>query len=110
MINPNALSLFYTDTAAVSRITLVDNVEDFAPVLTGIKCHLSLDAKPQLQQGPQVAKASAEYTVYCLPDVDIREGDRLTVTHAGETAQYDVGTVHIYSFNRTCRCRRRGLA
>lgn len=72
-------------------------------------CHLSLDSKPVLQQGEQVATAPAEFTVYFPPDADICEGDRLTITHSGSVSEYDVGTVHAYHINRICRCKRRGI-
>ncbi len=103
------LTMFYEDSAKVYRVSDVDGVVDFALVHEGIACHLSLDSKPTIVQGNQVATAPSEFTLYCQPDTDIQEGDRLEVTHNGNTLEYDVGTVHVYALNRLCRCSKRGV-
>lgn len=104
-----ALQLFYDDRADVYRVALSGNVVEQKRAYTALPCHLSLDSKPVLQQGEQVATAPAEFTVYFPPDADICEGDRLTITHSGGVSEYDVGTVHAYHINRICRCKRRRI-
>lgn len=103
------LNPLYTDTADVFRNAEQGNVQGFSKALSAVSCHLSLDAKPQLVQGPQTAQAESEFTLYCLPDTDIREGDRLVIWHKGKAAEYDVGTVHRYDLNLVCRCKKRGI-
>lgn len=103
------LKPLYVDSADVARSAKEGNVVGWHTVHTGIACHLSPDSIPVLNQGEQIATAPSDYTVFCLPDEDIREGDRLTITHLGETAEYDVGTVHLYEINRVCKCKRRGI-
>lgn len=104
-----ALEKLYRDTADVARNTRDGNVVGFKTVHIGLKCHLSLDAKPVLAQGQQIATAPSQYTAYFAPGTDVQEGDRLTVTHMGQTEEYDVGTVHPYDLNLVCRCTRRGI-
>mgnify|MGYP004675066945 CR=1 FL=1 len=104
-----ALQMLYNDRADVYRATLSDNVIETQKIYTALPCHLSLDSKPVLQQGGQVATAPAEFTAYFPPDTDICEGDRLKITHSGSVDEYDVGTVHSYHINRICRCKRRGI-
>ena len=96
------------DTVAAARAAL-QLFYDEKRAYTALPCHLSLDSKPVLQQGEQVATAPAEFTIYFPPDADICEGDRLTITHSGGVSEYDVGTVHAYHINRICRCKRRGI-
>ena len=76
-----ALQQLYDDRADVYRVALTGNVVEQRRVYPALPCHLSLDSKPVLQQGEQVATAPAEFTVYFPPDADICEGDRLTITH-----------------------------
>lgn len=52
-----ALQLFYDDRADVYRVALSGNVVEQKRAYTALPCHLSLDSKPVLQQGEQVATA-----------------------------------------------------
>lgn len=104
-----ALEKLYRDTADVQRNTTSGNVLGFQTVHTGLSCHLSLDSKPVIVQGQQVATAPSQYTAYFAPGADVQEGDRLKITHMGQESWYDVGTVHPYDLNLVCRCTRRGI-
>lgn len=104
-----ALQVLYEDSAEVYRIQEQGNALDFQKIHSGIACHLSIDSKPVLQQGEAAATAQSEYTLFCPPDTDIREGDRVQVRHMGKTAWYDVGTAFSYDLNRLCRCTKRGV-
>ena len=105
----NALQALYTDSADVYRVDEESGTIDFQLLHSGILCHLSLNTKPVLIQGEQVAQAQSQYTLYCSPETDIQEGDRLKVTHKEETAAYDVGAVFVYDLNKLCRCTKRGV-
>lgn len=105
----NALQALYTDTADVYRVDEESGTIGFQLLHSGIPCHLSLNTKPVLIQGEQLAQAQSQYTLYCAPETDIQEGDRLKVTHKGETAAYDVGAVFTYDLNKLCRCTKRGV-
>lgn len=104
-----ALQALYTDTADVYRVDEESGTVDFELLHSGIPCHLSLDTKPVLIQGEQVAQAQSQYTLYCSPETDIQEGDRLKVTHKGKLGEYNVGAVFTYGLNKLCRCTKRGV-
>ena len=104
-----ALQMLYEDKADVYRVKEEDGTIEPALVHEGIMCHLSLDSKPVINQGEEVATAESQYTLFCLPEEDVLEGDRVVVTHMGETHEYDVGTVFVYDLNRLCRCTKRGV-
>ena len=104
-----ALQVLYDDVADIYRVSEQSNVIEPELVHEGISCHLSLDSKPVINQGEQVATAESQYTLFCLPEEDIQEGDRVKVTHMGQTHEYDVGTVFVYDLNRLCRCTKRGV-
>ena len=105
----NALQALYTDTADVYRVDEESGTVDFELLHSGIPCHLSPDATPVLTQGEQAAQAQSQYTLYCAPETDIQEGDRLKVTHQGETVECDAGAVFTYDLNKLCRCTKRGV-
>lgn len=100
--------LFYTDTVKVYRNTLENNVQAFRPLYEGVKCHLSNGSVPALAQGNQIATADNDLTLYCLPDTDIQEGDRVEVDHMGTVYKCDVGTIFITNLDRRCKCTERG--
>lgn len=60
-------------------------------IATTVPCALSKHTGGKLNRGGGVYTAPTEYTLFTRPEVDIRAGDFLVVTHLGRTAAYYAG-------------------
>lgn len=98
-----ALESTYRDKAAVYRRVNVKDpdtgqtrqVEE--SVAEGVICALSSPSGAILDTGGGYGRTDGAYTLFCPPDADVREGDRLEVaTEAGQTFSLRAGRPLVY--------------
>ena len=97
------LAMGYTDRCDILRERREGNQVVREKAAEGIPCRLSVGYLPQLVQTEGAASVRGRYTLYCDPDVDLREGDFLEITHRGRVYCCGAGMVFVYPLNRVCR-------
>lgn len=56
-----------------------------------VPCALGKHSGGKFKQSPSTASAPTDYVVFFRPEVDVRAGDYLVITHLGRTAAYHAG-------------------
>lgn len=106
--------LMYKDTATVYRLVegqADDGSDDYTDeeqeVYKDIPCKLSQYGKDLLtSKTTQAVSVTIDLRLTCAPDVDIREADRLVVSHQGQTFELYAGTRFAYPTHQEISVRR----
>lgn len=100
MTEADILARTYTDLCSIYRPTSKKLPTGETVQLRGlagdrvascVPCALAKHGGGKLQRSPSTASAPTEYVVFFRPEVDVRAGDLLVITHLGHTAAYDAG-------------------
>jgi hypothetical protein len=75
-----ALAVHWDDRAAIYRLPSSGQVREEQKIYTDIPCHLSVSSENPLAAENTAGKAETACTLFVGTDVQIREGDRVSVT------------------------------
>lgn len=106
--------LMYKDTATVYRLVegqADDGSDDYTDeeqeIYKDLSCKLSQYDKDLLASKTERAvSVTIDLRLTCAPDVDIREADRLVVSHQGQTFELYAGTRFAYPTHQEISVRR----
>lgn len=106
--------LMYKDTATVYRLVegqADDGSDDYTDeeqeIYKDLPCKLSQYGKDLLASKTERAvSVTIDLRLTCAPDVDIREADRLVVSHQGQTFELYAGTRFAYPTHQEISVRR----
>ena len=107
-------SVMYHDRASIYRLVqgkAADGSDDYedaeALVAEDIPCKLSQYGKDLLASKTERAlSVKIDLRLCCARDVDIREGDRVIVSHQGQTFELFAGTRFVYPTHAEVSVRR----
>ena len=107
-------SVMYHDRASIYRLVqgkAADGSDDYedaeALVAEDIPCKLSQYGKELLASKTERAlSVKIDLRLCCARDVDIREGDRVIVSHQGQTFELFAGTRFVYPTHAEVSVRR----
>ena len=109
-------SIMYKDTVTVERYAAAeaeDGSDDYemTTVYEDIPCKLSQYGKELLASKTERAlSVKIDLRLCCARDVDIRKGDRVVVSHQGQTFELFAGTRFVYPTHAEISVRRSGEA
>ena len=92
-IHRKAIESTYTDTCTVTenvKIKKDNKTTSFrkSEVYTDIPCRLSFKSVSSATGTGTVTKITQSITLFISPDIEIKAGSKITVTHDGRTTQY----------------------
>ena len=107
-------SVMYHDCASIYRLVpgnAADGSDDYedaeALVAKDVPCKLSQYGKELLASKTERAlSVKIDLRLCCARDVDIREGDRVVVSHQGQTFELFAGTRFVYPTHAEVSVRR----
>jgi hypothetical protein len=80
-----AVQALWSDTATIVREVDVNQTTESQTVYENIACHLSQSSEPILNTDNAAAMTELEFTLEVDTEVEIKEGDKVTVEHNGQT-------------------------
>ncbi len=99
-----ALQSQWSDTATVSRLDENSRViDDFKPIYTDIKCHLSQNSLTTQKQGTEVAETTTTYTLYVDSESYIKQGDKLIIKHKSQVFEGVAGEPFNREFSNSAK-------
>jgi hypothetical protein len=117
MVNTHAraaIARLYEDTCTVYELTQIKDADtkitsgaQWEPVYEEIICRLSYKDVAAVVQGAATGKVVQAVKLYLSPDIRIRPGSRIAVTHCGETVVYkNSGEPSIYGSHQEVALER----
>lgn len=97
MSEADVLAATYDDLCDVYRTGLVKlksgetRPMENQQIYSGVPCALARPSGGKAKQAPGVMQATAEYSLFIRPEIDIMKGDRVVVTRLGRTEEYIAG-------------------
>lgn len=105
--------IMYKDRVTIYRLremTADDGSDDYSTeeerIAENVPCKLSQSNALRADKTAQAVNVSIDLRLYCAPDIDIRETDRLVVTHQGQTFELYAATPFHYPTHTEYSVRR----
>ena len=105
------LATTYEDVMDVYRVVLTEDENTgvssrgLKEVSKGVRCALSKSTLPVVDNS--IGGAPVEYTVFCRPNVDVKEGDKIVLTRFDKVYELYVGYVMDYVSHKEIPVRRK---
>lgn len=105
------LATTYEDVMDIYRVVLIEDEETgvssrgLKEMSKGVRCALSKSTLPVIDNS--MGGATVDYTVFCRPDVDVKEGDKIVLTRFGKVYELYVGYVMDYVSHKELPVRRK---